>query len=100
MNDPRKKATLKQPSGNYLHAQHDRVTKTEQIIVQKYNRRMFAVGLALAIIVPPLIYKWKRESMAVDNVYRRKWKMEPKKILRECTCKVNKCLTSRRSIKT
>ncbi len=41
----------------------DFVMKTERKIVQKYNRATFVVGLALAIVVPPLIYKWKRDTM-------------------------------------
>lgn len=54
-----------QPGGQYLHAQHDNVTKAEQFIVQKYNKRMFTIGLLLAVVVPPLIYRWKRNTMAV-----------------------------------
>jgi hypothetical protein len=71
MNDPRRSNQAqgnKKATGNYLHAQHDHVTKTEQFIVQKYNKRMFSIGLLLAIIVPPLIYKWKRDSMAVGVI--------------------------------
>lgn len=60
--------------GQYLHAQHDNVTKAEQIIVQKYNKRMFAIGILLAVTIPPLIYRWKRASMAVvvNNVETRR----------------------------
>ena len=42
----------------------DAIQRAEKRIVFKYNRVVFISGLILAIIVPPLIYKWKRESMA------------------------------------
>jgi hypothetical protein len=56
---------MKSKGGNFNHAQADGVTAVERRIVQRYNRVTFGVGLFLAIVVPPLIYRWKRESMAV-----------------------------------
>ena len=63
--DPRKPNGGQASAGNYMHAQADGVNAVERRIVQRYNRLTFGVGLLLAIIVPPLIYRWKRESMAV-----------------------------------
>lgn len=47
------------------HAQASGFNAAERRIVQRYNRLMFAVGLTLAVVIPPLIYRWKRQSMAV-----------------------------------
>ncbi len=55
--------------GTFSHAQADGVTAAERRIVQRYNRLTFGVGLFLAIVVPPLIYRWKRESMAVRKAH-------------------------------
>ena len=41
----------------------DAYLKTERKVVNRYNRIMFSVGLVLAIVIPPLIYRWKRQSM-------------------------------------
>lgn len=41
----------------------DSVARTERMIVTKYNKGMFAFGIIVALVVPPLIYRWKRESM-------------------------------------
>lgn len=70
MNDRDKVNTKPKTEGFYLHAQADGVTSTERRLVQKYNRMTFAVGLLLAIVVPPLIYRWKRQSMAVRFFYQ------------------------------
>lgn len=52
--------------GRFDHVnREDVVMQTERRIVGKYNRVMFGIGILCAIVIPPLIYRWKRGSMEV-----------------------------------
>ena len=67
MNEKNKMDNKLHRTTSHYHAQADGVTVTERRLVQKYNRLTFGVGLFLAIVVPPLIYRWKRKSMEVNQ---------------------------------
>lgn len=41
----------------------DYVMRTERKIINRYNRVMFLFGVVVAVVIPPMIYKWKRDSM-------------------------------------